>query len=103
MMRYLQNAHLYHFTLGTLTDLLASEGFTLVKGDQEIGAFFQKVTKPSGSYPRRPVRLFFLLLYIFAVEILYRTYLLKPFIVVRNFVRRGIRHMLRDSVRWIRG
>ncbi|MGK7892284.1 MAG: class I SAM-dependent methyltransferase, partial [Xenococcus sp. (in: cyanobacteria)] len=39
---FLQNAHLYHFTLGTLTSVLAQAGFKLVRGDEHIHALFQK-------------------------------------------------------------
>ena len=39
---FLQNAHLYHFTLATLVSLLAQVGFGLVKGDEEIRALFTK-------------------------------------------------------------
>jgi SAM-dependent methyltransferase len=38
---FLQNAHLYHFTLKTLSALLAAAGFRLVKGDQRIRALYQ--------------------------------------------------------------
>lgn len=39
---FLQNAHLYHFTLTTLARLMAETGFKLVKGDKYIHALFQK-------------------------------------------------------------
>ena len=41
---FLQNAHLYHFTLATLTALLGKAGFRLIKGDESIRALFQKST-----------------------------------------------------------
>jgi SAM-dependent methyltransferase len=46
LLLFLQNAHLYHFTLKTLTQLLRSVGFELVKGDEQIKALFRKVTAP---------------------------------------------------------
>jgi len=42
---FLQNAHLYHFTLTTLASLFAKAGFKLVKGDEIINALFQKCDK----------------------------------------------------------
>jgi len=39
---FLQNAHLYHFTLNTLSSLMAQAGFKLIKGDENICALFQK-------------------------------------------------------------
>jgi SAM-dependent methyltransferase len=44
---FLQNAHLYHFTLETLSALLARAGFRLVKGDQLIRALYE----PAGAPP----------------------------------------------------
>ena len=41
-LRFLQNAHLYHFTLRTLSALLADCGYRLVKGDEQIRALFQR-------------------------------------------------------------
>ena len=39
---FLQNAHLYHFTLTTLTALATKAGFRLVKGNERIWALYQK-------------------------------------------------------------
>jgi len=39
---FLQNAHLYHFTLETLSGLMARAGFHLITGDQSIRALFKK-------------------------------------------------------------
>lgn len=44
-MLFLQNAHLYHFTLTTLTLLMARVGFKLIKGDQFIHALFQRTNQ----------------------------------------------------------
>ena len=41
-LRFLQNAHFYHFTLSTLSTLLADAGYHLVKGDEQIRALFCK-------------------------------------------------------------
>jgi SAM-dependent methyltransferase len=37
---YLQNAHLYHFTLNTLSGIAVLAGFKLVKGDESIYSIF---------------------------------------------------------------
>lgn len=39
---YLQNAHLYHYTLNTLTSLMEKAGFELVHGAENIIAVFKK-------------------------------------------------------------
>jgi SAM-dependent methyltransferase len=39
---FLQNAHLYHFSLASLTSLMAKAGFKIIKGDEQICALFQK-------------------------------------------------------------
>jgi len=39
---FLQNAHLYNFTLTTLSSILSRVGFKLVKGDEKIRALFKK-------------------------------------------------------------
>lgn len=38
----LQNAHLYSFTLSTLSNILVQEGFQLVKGNEHICALYRK-------------------------------------------------------------
>jgi len=45
--RFLQNAHLYHFTLATLCSLMSGAGFDLVKGDEYICALFQRTRRPT--------------------------------------------------------
>lgn len=39
-LRYLQNAHLYHFSLGTLLNLFQKHGFSLIYGDEHIHSLF---------------------------------------------------------------
>lgn len=41
---FLQNAHLYHFTLDTLNSVMSKAGFKLIKGDQTIRAIYQKTS-----------------------------------------------------------
>jgi SAM-dependent methyltransferase len=41
VLSYLQNAHVFHFTLQTLTFLLNLAGFELIKGDQSIHSVFK--------------------------------------------------------------
>lgn len=40
-LRLLQNAHVYHFTLDSLTNLLGRNGFARVVGDEEINSVFR--------------------------------------------------------------
>lgn len=44
---FLQNAHLFHYTLGTLSVLMSHAGFSLVAGDQYIHAVYQKSSHSS--------------------------------------------------------
>ena len=65
LMRFLQNAHLYHFTLTTLTSLMSKVGFRLVKGNEEIYALFQKdnttmICSSSGEFQRISKYLYFI-------------------------------------------
>lgn len=39
---YLQNAHLYHFTLSTLCNIMKKYGFELIYGDEVVRAIFKK-------------------------------------------------------------
>ncbi|NVM29092.1 MAG: class I SAM-dependent methyltransferase [Candidatus Helarchaeota archaeon] len=41
-LRFLQNAHIYHFTLTTLNNLLKIGGFQLILGDETIKSIFKK-------------------------------------------------------------
>lgn len=47
---YLQNAHVYHFTLTTFKNLLIPNGFKLIKGDNSIKCVFKKTRKLSSEY-----------------------------------------------------
>jgi 2-polyprenyl-3-methyl-5-hydroxy-6-metoxy-1,4-benzoquinol methylase len=46
-MHYLQNAHLYHFSLGTLNNLLSQNGFTLVSGNEQVRSLFMSTPPPT--------------------------------------------------------
>lgn len=52
---FLQNAHLYHFCLESLKNLLASSGFTFVVGDETIYAIFQKRSQNGQKYNCDPI------------------------------------------------
>ena len=46
LLRYLQNAHVYHFTNTSLRNLLLTSGFQELKSDQYIHSLFVKAAKP---------------------------------------------------------
>jgi len=46
--RYLQNAHLYHYSLHTTTRLMALVGFRLISGTEEVAAVYQQVGPSQG-------------------------------------------------------
>jgi 2-polyprenyl-3-methyl-5-hydroxy-6-metoxy-1,4-benzoquinol methylase len=43
LLRYIQNAHVYHFSLSTLERLLQSNGFEMIYGDEYTKAIFRKI------------------------------------------------------------
>ena len=43
----MQNAHTYHFTLRSLSNVLAANGFSLVTGDEYVRAVFRKCAIPA--------------------------------------------------------
>ena len=102
MMRFLQNAHLYHFSLGTLTDLARKSGFIRFRGCQLVSGFFTKDTRKALPVCRHYLRPYLYLLYIFFVEILHSTKLLPAFRATCFFIRRGVRHMVWDIWGWIK-
>jgi 2-polyprenyl-3-methyl-5-hydroxy-6-metoxy-1,4-benzoquinol methylase len=50
-LRYLQNAHVYHFTLKSLNNLMTKNGFNLMAGNETISSVFEK--KQSANSSRR--------------------------------------------------
>lgn len=48
-LRYLQNAHTYHFSLQTLKNIMNQAGFSMVYGNENIDSIF-KLTKPQNKY-----------------------------------------------------
>jgi SAM-dependent methyltransferase len=51
LIRYLQNAHTYHFGLETLTQLMEKHGFSRVSGDEHVRSTFRRAP---GSVTRNP-------------------------------------------------
>lgn len=49
-LRLLQNAHVYHFTLKSLENLLTRNGFRLVTGNETINSVFKKVRNENSSW-----------------------------------------------------
>ncbi len=47
LLRYLQNAHTFHFSLATLNALMASGGFALVRGTDAVRAVYRATDKPT--------------------------------------------------------
>jgi SAM-dependent methyltransferase len=103
MMRFLQNAHLYHFTLGTLTELMRSEGFDLVQGNQGIAAYYRNTSRGTRPMRRRLCKPHLIFLYIFFVEILYQARLLPPFTFVAHTAHKGVRHLFKDLWHFVSG
>lgn len=49
-LRLLQNAHVYHFTLTTLKNLLETNGFQFIIGDESIKSVFKKFKSPHSNH-----------------------------------------------------
>jgi 2-polyprenyl-3-methyl-5-hydroxy-6-metoxy-1,4-benzoquinol methylase len=84
-LRYLQNAHTYHFTLVQLRNLFQTHGFELVEGDDYVRAVFRK----ADSVPSYTSDYGSTLKYLRRLEALRVLYPLTPFAVVANVRRLG--------------
>ncbi len=73
---FLQNAHLYHFTLFTLSSLMSRAGFKIIMGDQIICALFQK-TKENIENENQKNEYYRILFYLYFIEIFRRMNILK--------------------------
>jgi hypothetical protein len=96
---FLQNAHLYHFTLATLTFLMAKAGFRLVKGDEYIHALFQRAN--NASLIARKNQYHKVLTYLYFAELyrLYRISHLSHFVhIMRRLAVKITRYVLGDSL-----
>lgn len=91
---FLQNAHLYHFTLNTLTFVLAQAGFKLVWGDENICALFQK--HKDVDVTSNPKEAGSILNYLYSVEIK------NKLTFIRNIIRR-IKGNILKPVKYILG
>lgn len=49
LLRLLQNAHIYHFTLTSLTNLLINNDFELIVGNEKVNSVFRKVQNENTS------------------------------------------------------
>lgn len=84
---FLQNAHLYHFTLQTLTQVLNQIGFELIKGDEQIRALFKKKSAPITNYSIQ--RSQDILTYVLIGE------LMRPLKKNRNLFKRRVKKMFK--------
>lgn len=79
LLLFLQNAHLYHFTLETLTSVMSMAGFRFVKGDQTIRALYQKRNCISQTQSNKE--------FVVVVRYLYLFELLRKFQLLRIFTK----------------
>jgi SAM-dependent methyltransferase len=93
---FLQNAHLYHFTLTSLTFLLSNAGFELIKGDEYIHAIFQK--KRACQKTCKQNQYYQVLFYLQFTEILRKLGLIALEKVLRRFAKKIISKVFRMSV-----
>lgn len=73
---FLQNAHLFHFTLTTLDQLVARAGFSLVTGDEYIHALFRKDEQSQTKVKENYLKILF---YLYRLEI-YRSLNLRKYL-----------------------
>ncbi len=88
---FLQNAHLYHFTLNTLSSLMARAGFKLVDGNEQISALFQKTKNIELCGEDSEVSK--IRNYIYLTEIYRRTYIGKCIIILKRSIVWMLRYM----------
>ncbi|MFU8884466.1 MAG: class I SAM-dependent methyltransferase [Cyanobacteriota bacterium] len=93
---FLQNAHLYHFTLGTLTDAMKKCGYSLVKGDERIRALYKKNTLTSYEHPES--QYLPILLYLITNELFRILGIPRHGLGLRSMVSKVARQLLGDRV-----
>lgn len=107
ILKYFQNAHTYHFSLRTLSNILGNGGFQLVTGNEFIRSVFKKTTiikSPVSDFPDAIKYLKKIEKYKFLYPLTYglKGTLTKVIVMIlsitntRNFVRRA-RHGFRKS------
>ena len=96
-LNFLQNAHLYHFTLATLTSLMAKAGFKLIKGDEHIHALFQKDENVSHISTTDQPRKILNYLYLIELKSFFPFLIYSPNRIKNIFVRR-LKYLLGDSL-----
>lgn len=93
-LKYLQNAHTYHFTLKSLTNLLKNYGFKLFEGDNFIRSIYKKSEEIAGKNTKSDYSntIFFL----YRIEHLRVFYLLRFFLkfFILNFRNRNIHEII---------
>jgi 2-polyprenyl-3-methyl-5-hydroxy-6-metoxy-1,4-benzoquinol methylase len=93
---FLQNAHLYHFTLSTLSSMMSLTGFKLIDGSEQIYALFQKSREIEMQKEKNPSSK--IQSYIYLTEIYRKLYVGRfVFSSKKNVV--WLHHRIRD---WIR-
>lgn len=68
ILKFLQNAHLYHFTLATLREFVSSCGFTFVKGNERVCSVFRKSSIQHVTDARNPAEAHRILKYLDRME-----------------------------------
>jgi hypothetical protein len=94
LLRYLQNAHTYHFTLDTLRRLAASEGLELIAGDETIRATFRASLGATTELPNPRLAVLELQRHLHQIERWRRILPVSP-IKVLSFLKRS-----RRALRW---
>jgi 2-polyprenyl-3-methyl-5-hydroxy-6-metoxy-1,4-benzoquinol methylase len=93
---FLQNAHLYHFTLSTLTSLMSKAGFRLVKGDEYIHALFQKDINLTPAQSQN--QFYKVILYLYFVELERRFKIFFAFLLIKNEIIRIVKVLFGESL-----
>ncbi len=96
-LNFLQNAHLYHFTLATLTSLMAKAGFKLIEGDEHIHALFQKCENVSHISTENLASKILNYLYLVELKSFFPSLIFRPNRIKKIFVRR-VKYLLGDSL-----
>ncbi len=94
---FLQNAHLYHFTLATLTSLMNKAGFKLVQGDEYIHALFQRDKSVVSISTQDQYRKVLTYLYIAECKRIFKLIRLTTH-RVRRIVIKGVRYIMGDNL-----
>ncbi len=103
-LQFLQNAHVYHFTMLTLRNLLEIHGFQMIVGDETVRGIFRKsIHSNSNKSIRNDFKA--VILYLNRIEHLKKLYYFKHDLneIIQIFLSLDIGRLKETIIKWIKG